>query len=49
MREPGKKVVLIVDSYESARERVTAIVDKYKSRHQQQSVLVTARDVCAAE
>ena len=49
VREPGKKVVIIVDSFEIARERVAAIIDRYKSRHQQQAVLVTARDICAAD
>lgn len=49
VREPGKLVVLIVDSLESARERLAAIIERYKVRHRQQSVLMTSRDICTAD
>lgn len=48
VRETGKVLKLVFTGDAPGKAKVAEIVEIYKKRHQQQSVLVTTADVCAA-
>jgi len=48
VREPGKRLLLIVTMTDVVRARLGEIIAIYKARHSQQSVLMTERDICVA-
>lgn len=48
VREPGKRVTIIVDPTELVRRHIGDVIGRYKARHSQQSVLMTEQSVCAA-
>lgn len=48
VREPGKRLLLIVTMTDAVRTRLGEIISIYKTRHSQQSVLMTERDICVA-
>jgi Protein of unknown function (DUF3574) len=48
VREPGKVLTLIIEPDAATLAKIGEIIALYKVRHQQQSVLMTQQQVCAA-
>ena len=48
VREPGKVLSLIVEPDAAVLAKLAEVIALYKARHQQQSVMMTQRPVCAA-